>query len=272
MGSSLREKIISYVVLVLLSATVFYIGSSHFKDTQLGRYNLRASVGELDFDGASSTLDNQFSYKPVKGSDTKPLAKFPEEMMDQPQKNTQTDDKSGVTQDKTDSASGDAVAPIEESTPIVPVHHEDQPMPSVTEPQAMMEPAIKTPEIAKQTTPEVKNDKGVQPTKEIDPIQQKKPAKQVKPLKKNSPAKEIKPAESKLQSYSVQLGAFSSENAAKTFLSQLEMIGVDKITVLKKDNPARFIVVCGQFPSADHARNHKKQLLENDIEGFIVKL
>ena len=69
-----------------------------------------------------------------------------------------------------------------------------------------------------------------------------------------------------------RINALHSKTTAKTFLSQLEMIGVDKITVLKKDNPARFIVVCGQFPSADHARNHKKQLLENDIEGFIVKL
>lgn len=72
--------------------------------------------------------------------------------------------------------------------------------------------------------------------------------------------------------HAVQLGAFTTENAANTFLAQMKMIGVDDSYVVKRSNPVRFVVVVGSFQDIAAARDCKKKLLGMDIEGFVVKL
>jgi len=72
--------------------------------------------------------------------------------------------------------------------------------------------------------------------------------------------------------HAVQLGAFTTKTAAKTFLAQMKMIGVDDSYVVKRSNPVRFVVVVGSFKEIADARAYKKKLLGMDIEGFVVKL
>jgi|GEM_PF-3594329 hypothetical protein len=73
-------------------------------------------------------------------------------------------------------------------------------------------------------------------------------------------------------SHAIQLGAFTTESAAQTFLKQMTMVGVKDPYVLKRSNPVRFVVAVGKFNDVNEARLLRDELQKNDIEGFVIHL
>ena len=73
-------------------------------------------------------------------------------------------------------------------------------------------------------------------------------------------------------SHAVQLGAFTTEAAAQSFLKQMAMVGVKNPYVVKRSSPVRFVVAVGKFDDADQAQFLKTHLQKNDIEGFVIRL
>ena len=72
-------------------------------------------------------------------------------------------------------------------------------------------------------------------------------------------------------SHAVQLGAFTTEAAAQSFLKQMTMVGVKNPYVVKRSSPVRFVVAVGEFDDADQARSLKVDLQKNESINAVIK-